>query len=354
MSLVKRGSKWWSYITVNGVRHRRPTGTANRRQAETIDRKFHDELNAVRHQLPNVASEMTFGALAARFIGCGMSTPYSRDRLKHLFNFFAEMPVGKITTAAIREYRQERCQHDPTLKPATVNRDLSVLRRVLNWAVEEGLLNANPLGRLRLERERRTKRPVMSVREEAILTTHAPEHLQRIIRCALDTSMRRGEILNQRWEDVDFDNRLLHVTHSKTPEGESRVIPLTGRLYDLLRSFRKDRGIVFTYDGNPIKIVKTTWAASLRRSGLRHFRFHDLRHTANTRLMLAGVMQEVRRELVGHSSQHSRDTNDRYSQIGLAELTDAIRKLETWLAAQMALVMQEDAATQTGRPETTT
>lgn len=240
-----------------------------------------------------------------------------------------------------------------------MNRDLSVLRRVINWGVEEGIIIANPLGKLRLERERRTKRPVMSVREESVLMAHAPVHLQRIIRCALDTGMRRGEILTQRWEDVDFDNRILHVSHSKTPEGESRVVPLTGRLYATLASFRRERGTVFTYSpprkasegngedsshsspGDPIKIVKTAWAASLRRAGLRHFRFHDLRHTANTRLMLAGVLQEVRRELIGHSSQHSRDVNDRYSQIGLAELKDAVAKLELWLAAQANQLAEE-------------
>lgn len=309
--------------------------------------------------------DITFGALAARFIADGMSTPYSVDRLQHLLPFFADLPVREINQSLTRKYRQERYATRKSLKPATINRDLSVLRRVLNWGVEEGIIAMNPLGKLRLERERRTKRPVMSVREELILTAHAPLHLKRIILCALDTGMRRGEILTQRWEDVDFDNRMLHVSHSKTPEGESRVVPLTGRLYDLLKSFRKERGIVFTYApttspkkssnaiadeesskdsaGNPIKIVKTAWAASLRRAHLRHFRFHDLRHTANTRLMLAGVLQEIRRELIGHSSQHSRDTNDRYSQIGLAELKDAIAKLELWLAAQANQLAQEEA-----------
>lgn len=160
---------------------------------------------------------------------------------------------------------------------------------------------------------------------------------------------------------MDFDNRILHVSHSKTPGGEARVVPLTGRLYDILASFRRERGIVFTYSpakqpseanahegsqnsaGDPIKIVKTAWTASLRRAGLRHFRFHDLRHTANTRLMLAGVFQEIRRELIGHSSQHSRDVNDRYTQIGLAELKDAIAKLEVWFRAQVHQLAQEEA-----------
>jgi integrase len=115
-----------------------------------------------------------------------------------------------------------------------------------------------------------------------------------------------------------------------------REIPLTNRLFELLAVTHKKTGFVFTYEGDPIKTIKTSWAATLRRSKLRHFRFHDLRHTANTRLMLAGVMQEVRRELIGHSSRHSRDVNDRYSQIELPEKRDAIRKLDIWLSEQIA------------------
>jgi len=372
VSLYKRNSVWWFSIYIDGVRHCESTGTSNRRKAETIERQRREELNDRRHRMPHMNPDITFGALTARFIAERMSTPYSVDRLQHLLPFFSETPVRDINQSLTRKYRQERYEARRSLKPATVNRDLSVLRRVLNWGVEDGVIAVNPLGKLRLERERRTKRPVMSVREEAILIAHAPVHLQRIIRCALDTGMRRGEILTQLWEDVDFDNHILHVTHSKTPEGESRIVPLTGRLYNLLKSFRKNHGVVFTYTATrpkqtegtdripnsipkvskeePIKIVKTTWTASLRRAGLRHFRFHDLRHTANTRLMLAGVMQEVRRELIGHSSQHSRDTNDRYSQIGLAELKDAIAKLETWLAAQTALLKAESAAVPANNP----
>jgi integrase len=272
-----------------------------------------------------------------------VGTSYSLDRLKHLLPFFAEMLVMNINTSAIRKYRQERNQ-ERMLTAATVNRDLSVLRRILYWGVEEGYLASNPLGRLRMERERRTKRPVMSFREEKLLLRAAPEHLQRIIFCALQTGMRRGEILSQRWEDVDLDNRILHVSHSKTPEGEAREIPLTNCLFELLRVIRRQRGPVFTYQGDSIRIIKTTWASSLRRSGIRHFRFHDLRHTANTRMMLAGVLQEVRREILGHSSQRSRDVNDRYTQIELPEKREAIRKLEAWLEGQALLLQTEEAA----------
>lgn len=344
MSLYKRNSVWWFSIFDRGERHCESTGTSNRRKAERLEQQRREELSNRRHRLPAIDLDITVGLVAARFIGEGLATLYYLDRFTHVLPFFGDIAIRDLNQSLLRKYRQERYGERNSLKPATLNRDLSVLRRLCNWAVEEGLIPANPLGRLRMERERRTKRPVMSVREEALLMGHAPVHLQRIILCALDTAMRRGEILGQRWEDVDFDNRLLHVTRSKTADGESRIVPLTRRVYEMLLSFRKERGIVFTYDDNPIKIVKTSWSASLRRSGLRHFRFHDLRHTANSRMMLAGVMQEIRREIVGHSSQHSRDVNDRYTQIGLAELKDAIRKLETWLEAQTLLLQAENAA----------
>lgn len=344
MSLYKRNSIWWFAIYIDGERHCESTGTSKRRIAERIEHQRREELNNRRHRLPTIDPDVTVGAVAARFIAERLATPYYLDRFNHILPYFGEIPIRDLNRSLIRKYRQDRHAEKQSLKPATVNRDLSVLRRLCNWAIEEGIVPANPLGRLRMERERRTKRPVMSVREEKLLMAHAPEHLQRIIVCALDTGMRRGEIFGEQWEDVDFDNRLLHVTRSKTAQGESRVVPLTNRVYEMLRPIRKDSGIVFTYDDNPIKIVKTSWAASLRRSGLRHFRLHDLRHTANSRMMLAGVMQEVRREIVGHSSQHSRDVNDRYTQIGLAELKDAIRKLEAWLEGQELLLSAENAA----------
>jgi len=72
MSLFKRGNTWWAYVWIDGVRHHKSTGTANRRKAESIERQFRDELNDARQRLPQLKPTMTFGELAARFIGSGM------------------------------------------------------------------------------------------------------------------------------------------------------------------------------------------------------------------------------------------------------------------------------------------
>jgi integrase len=331
MTLWKRGGVYWSYVWIDGVRHAKSTGTANRRRAEKIDHDFKEELNMKREGLTEFQPDMTFGELSARFLADGSPLPYHRDRLKVLLPHWSAISIGRITKARADDYRKAR-HAQKRLSDTTINRDLEVLRRLLFWAVDMGFLAMNPLSRVRMVRERRKRRSVMSVGEEKKLLAIASRHLQRISILALDTGMRRGELLAQRWEDVDFDRGLLFVSHSKTPEGESREVPFTKRVESLLSEIRQSAGLIFTFNKKPIYSIKTAWATALRKSEIRRYRFHDLRHTFNTRLMEAGVLQEIRKSLMGHSS--GEDVNSRYTHIELPAKREAIRKLERWLETE--------------------
>lgn len=239
--------------------------------------------------------------------------------------------MQRITKSVADEYRRQR-HSGKSIKDATVNRDLGVLRHLLYWAVDEHLIAVNPLARLKMARERRTRRQVLSVAEEHLLLGSAKGHLYTMLVAALDTGMRRGELTSQRWEDVDFAQKVLFVTHSKTPEGESREIPLSSRLFKLLSAKRQTEGLVVKFRDRPVRIIKTTWKTVLRNAGVRHVRFHDLRHTFNTRLMEAGVMQEVRMALMGHSTGSR--VHATYTHIELPVKREAIRKLERWVEDQ--------------------
>jgi integrase len=171
------------------------------------------------------------------------------------------------------------------------------------------------------------------VAEEQQLLSASGGHLRPMVIAALDTGMRRGEITSQLWEDIDFSRRLLSVTRSKTPEGESREIPLTDRLYQFLVENRREKGLVFAFRGRPLRIIKRTWATALRNAKLRHIRFHDLRHTFNTRMMEAGVLQEVRMALMGHSAGSK--VHATYTHIELPVKREAIRRLEVWVTLQL-------------------
>jgi len=331
VTLYKRGDRYWSQNWVDGTRYMKSTGTGNRRHAERIDERYREEANLKRHGVSQPSPDMTFGELTVRFLAEGVPKPYHIDRLKVLLPFWSEIAIGRITKSHTREYRQQR-HREKRLTDTTVNRDLECLRHILFWAVDAGLLLTNPLSRLRLERERKRKRPVMSFDEEDLLLSAATPHLRPIIITALDAGMRRGELLTQRWEDVDFARRLLFATHSKTPEGEAREIPLTTRLFNLLWDARDDEGLIFTFKGQPIHSIKTAWKTSLTRAAVRHYRFHDLRHAFNSRLLEAGVVREIRMSLMGHSLGD--DPQATYSHVELPAKREAIRKLESWTVEQ--------------------
>jgi integrase len=352
VSLFKRGSVWWSYLFSDGIRHQYSTGTSNRRQAETIEAKLKEEVNNRRFQIVRADPDMKFGELAARFMASGSVRPHHLYHLKFLLPFFSDAPVLRVTKSLADDFRNYRQAANKSIKDATVNRDLSVLRHILYWGVDEQLLLANPLARLKMARERRISRQVLSVAEEVPLLAAAQGHLRAMIIAALDTGMRRGEITSQMWEDIDFSRKLLFVTRSKTPEGESREIPLTDRLHEHLLEHRKDTGLVVSFRDRPIRIVKSTWKTALKNAGLRHIRFHDLRHTFNTRLMEAGVLQEIRMALMGHSSGSK--VHSTYTHIELPAKRIAIRKLQEWVHQQQEELNKEhdNASTEADRSET--
>jgi integrase len=352
VSLFKRGSVWWSYLFSDGIRHQYSTGTSNRRQAETIEAKLKEEVNNRRFQIVRADPDMKFGELAARFMASGSVRSHHIYHLKFLLPYFSETAVVRLTKSLTDEFRKCRQVANESIKDATINRDLSVLRHILYWGVDEQLLATNPLARLKMARERRTRRQVLSVGEEQSLLGSAKDHLYAMVIMALDTGMRRGEITSQLWEDIDFSQEVLFVTRSKTPEGESREIPLTARLHEHLLENRKNTGLIINFRGQPVRIVKRTWKTALKNASVRYIRFHDLRHTFNTRLMEAGVLQEIRMALMGHSSGSKVHSN--YTHIELPAKRKAIRLLEAWVNQQQEELKKEhdNASTQTDRSET--
>src|ERR1019366_8841007 len=101
----------------------------------------------------------------------------------------------------------------------------------------------------------------------------------------------------------------------------------------MLTVCQQPSGLVFTFKGQPINNIKTAWKTALRRSGIRPLRFHDLRHTFNTRLLELGVIADVRKALMGHSLGD--DPHALYSHVELPTKRKAIETLNRWIWEQM-------------------
>jgi integrase len=115
--------------------------------------------------------------------------------------------------------------------------------------------------------------------------------------------MRRSEIFNLKWQDINYEQEYIIVSDSKNDE--SRVIPMNQVLKDTLENLDKNPDIEYVFsqsDGTPIKSVKTFFWAALKSSGINHCRLHDLRHSFASRLVMAGVDIVTVQELMGHKS----------------------------------------------------
>jgi integrase len=218
--------------------------------------------------------------------------------IKHLLTHFKGKHLSEITSLMIERYITARIED---VSPQTVNKEIKCLKLVMNKAIEWGQLDRNPVAKVKFLREPQRKLRFLDTDEIGRLIDSCPSQLMPVIITALHTGMRRGEILDLNWENVDLNNRIIYLTDTKS--GVSREIPINSMLFNLLKGLQKraDNSYVFTNKlGNRYRDVRTAFKTTLRNAGIKNFRFHDLRHTFASHLVMSGVDLLSVKELLGH------------------------------------------------------
>jgi len=325
-SVYKRGNgTWWARATFTDI-------TGKRRQLQRrADSKSHacairdDLLRQLAMGLDPDADRKTFADLAhfyranylipAQYVDgrkvAGMRSLITYQGFMHVLEtYFGERLLSAIRYEDLREYRLRRLQAPTRFRSqrtiASVNRELSFLRRILNVAVRKGWLLRNPFERgeaLISPADERSRERILSPEEETRLLAacEAPErrHLRPIVVCALDTGMRRGEIFKMRWSDVDLERRAITVQAFNSKVLRARSVPITARLARELGRLERPSAsaLVFGITSN----VKRSFRGACRDARLEGLRFHDLRHSCATRLVRGHLpLAEVGRVL-GHT-----------------------------------------------------
>jgi len=222
--------------------------------------------------------------------------------------------LADITPAKLAEYR-DRLLNIPNAKgrlrsPATVVRYLAVLSHAFTVAMKEwGWTSDNPLRRVSKPKEPRGRVRYLDDDERTRLfdacTKSKDPLLYPIVLLAISTGMRRGEIINLRWRDVDLAKHML-VLH-ETKNGERRAATLAGRALEetvrLSKSKHENADFVFpsANGARPIDFVKA-WKTALREAKIDDFRFHDLRHTAASYLAQGGATSLDIAAVLGHKT----------------------------------------------------
>jgi integrase len=332
-----KGAKptWWARVTytdpVTGKRHDRQRRAENKVDAGDKVHELLAEVDATGGR--SLAKEhMTFFDLATYFekqylipaeyvdgrkVAGVRSISPAMAAVTVLKEHFGNRQLRGITHSDIRSFRAERLatktKANKQRSVAAVNRELEKLRRLLNIAEREGWILRNPMrsGDPLISVADERKRERILTRDEELRLLAACEnryqkHLRPILICALDTGMRRGEIFGLKWSDVDFEERVLTIRAFNTKTMKERQVSLTTRLVieleKLWHASPKVRDqLVFGFTDN----VKKSFTSVRKEAGLPDIRFHDLRHTAATRLVAAHLpLPEVGRVL-GHTQTNT-------------------------------------------------
>lgn len=299
MGLYRRGKIFWFTVMQHGKRIQVSTKTDNRKLAERIYAKSFTEIQEGEWFEKQKAKSITFQEMTEKYL-----QKYYRIRdehtVKRLLPIFGHLTLAGTTTEMISDYRDERLK---TVKPATVYQELSLMRRMFNVARREWKwTKENPVADLSFYVGNKNARDRwLTLEEEQNLLDCAtnPYWLRDLLILALHTGMRRGEILNLKWQDIDFSRKLIIIQKSKN--GEKRSIPMSKTLCSILEA-KKVRDISGRVFPLAVRSLRDAFYKTLKKAGLENFRFHDLRHTFATRLVQNGVDLYKVKELLGHKT----------------------------------------------------
>lgn len=246
--------------------------------------------------------------------------------------------LGEVIGLDIERFKSKRLKAG--IKPATVNRDLDRIRGALSRAVDWGMLESHPLKAVKRAKgddntrvrylapaEDRSLRKALAARETTRRKHRMSgnewceqrggdgrpmwpddgftDHLVPLVLVALNTGLRRGELFGLEWQSVNLGAALLTVAAGTAKSRRARHVPLNDEAGDVLKRWKKQSsgtGLVFPgVGGGKLTNINRSWAGLVKDAELVDFRFHDLRHTFASNLVMAGVDLNTVRELLGHA-----------------------------------------------------
>src|SRR4029077_1559742 len=197
---------------------------------------------------------------------------------------------------------------------ATANRELAAVKHMFSWArgtarklpLAHPYLDKNPARSVWKETEDNVRDEILEPAQFEALQAHSAVYLCPIDLVAYATGMRLGEILGLTWDKADLKGGFVQLKGEDTKSGEGRLIPLDlfPGLREMFKELHKVRALheqhVFLHAGQPVLSLKGAFKVACKGSGIKNFRFHDLRNTAITNMRRAGIDPLTIMQISGH------------------------------------------------------
>ncbi|OGW37453.1 MAG: hypothetical protein A2Y97_00075 [Nitrospirae bacterium RBG_13_39_12] len=258
--------------------------------------------------------------------------------IKQLVERFGNFPIRRFNTVIVEQLQTDLMNRG--LKNSSCNKVLNVLKHMFTKAVEWEMVESETLKRTRkvkLLRDDGKRLRYLSTEECQALINACDNHLKPIVVTAVNTGMRKGEILSLKWDNVDLRHGFILLDVTKN--GERREIPINDTLRITLQGITRRLDIPYVfYDqniGKAYQDVKRSFKTALRRTGIRDFHFHDLRHTFASHLVMAGVDLTTVSRLLGHKTL---TMTLRYAHLAPAHMVKAMDILDNTLNGKFSSV----------------
>ncbi|GEM_PF-2945460 len=255
--------------------------------------------------------------------------------ISHFNKMFTEISVHELKSLHLEEFKEARKK---VVSLTTVNMDIRTLKATLEMAIDWGYIKENPFRRIKTIRQENKRTDYLDKDEfERLLFLVEEPFLKLIFKFAVLTGMRRGEIINLQWKDVDFALKSITIQSSeyyRVKHGKTRTIPINDEIVQLLHSIKERFDpFVFTLStGEKIqedfvtKKFKSYWRMMVGDDDQRKIRFHSLRATFATWMAGEKVQPHIIKEFLGHTYLK---TTEAYTRVPTEIMQAAIKKLST-------------------------
>jgi len=333
-SIFLRGDIWWVQVCVDNKRISQSSKSTKKSDAI----KLRERMVAKKHR-----GEITGGTPDRVLIGellddvlksdIEESTRYIWKLVveKNLRPFFGKTRAARLSTDLMDKYRDRRTGGGCT--DATVNRELSIMRTAFHNARKRTPPKVNIVPYFPMVKENTVRKGFLTDAQYSKLRDSLPHELKSLFVCGYITGIRKGELLNIRWPQVDFESGIIALEPDETKNREGRSVPiLEGDMRDFLLESKTERDKnwpdspwVFNRSGRQIKDFRITWDEACKSAGVPDLNFHDLRRTAVRNMRRAGVPQVIRMKISGHKTD---SMERRYNIVDADDLTIAKEFME--------------------------
>jgi len=345
-TIYRRGNVWWIKYYRNGKSFRESSKSTKKMVAKKLlDRR---EGDIAQGKVPGINFEKVIfdnladGLLQDYRINQRKSLIRAEQSVGHLKRFFEGNAVPQITTPRINQYIESRLAEGAS--NASINRELSALKRMLNIGAQQTPPIVNRVPHIQMLKENNARKGFFEHGEFLALRRVLPPHLKGFVTFGYKVGWRISEISWLTWNQVDRKQGIVRLEVGETKNEEARTAYLDDELkevfnqqWEIRKSYRKILPYVFlnAKGTDKIKRFDKTWKSACIEAGIGIRFFHDFRRTAVRNMVRSGVPERVAMMVSGHKT---RSVFDRYNIVSDHDLKLASKQQETYLESQMGTI----------------